>query len=73
MPLLCLIFFTPLEIPFLPNLQGGLHPKFDCTNLALRKGENMSWQDEVDELRRREKLAAQMGGEERIQRQHDNG
>ena len=33
----------------------------------------MSWQDEVDELRRREKLAAAMGGEERIQRQHDNG
>ena len=33
----------------------------------------MSWQDEVDELRRREKLAAGMGGEERIQRQHDNG
>ena len=33
----------------------------------------MSWQDEVDELRRREKLAAAMGGEERIARQHDNG
>lgn len=33
----------------------------------------MSWQDEVDELRRRETLAQQMGGEERIQRQHDNG
>ena len=33
----------------------------------------MSWQDEVDELRRREELAKQMGGAERIQRQHDNG
>jgi acetyl-CoA carboxylase carboxyltransferase component len=33
----------------------------------------MSWQDEVDELRRREELAKQMGGDERIQRQHDNG
>ena len=33
----------------------------------------MSWRNEVDELRRREKLAAAMGGEERIQRQHDNG
>lgn len=33
----------------------------------------MSWQDEVDELRRREALAREMGGEERIQRQHDNG
>ena len=33
----------------------------------------MSWQDEVDELRRRQELAKQMGGDERIQRQHDNG
>ena len=33
----------------------------------------MSWQDEIDEIRRREELAKAMGGEERIQRQHDNG
>lgn len=33
----------------------------------------MSWEDEINELRRREELARQMGGEERIQRQHDNG
>lgn len=33
----------------------------------------MSWQKEVDEIRRREALAKEMGGEERIQRQHDNG
>lgn len=33
----------------------------------------MSWQDEIDELHRREQLAQKMGGEERIQRQHDNG
>lgn len=33
----------------------------------------MSWQDEIDELKRREELARRMGGEERIQRQHDNG
>lgn len=33
----------------------------------------MSWQDEVDELKRREELAKKMGGKERIQRQHDNG
>lgn len=33
----------------------------------------MSWQKEVDELKHREELAAAMGGEERIQRQHDNG
>ncbi len=33
----------------------------------------MSWQDEIDELHRRQELARKMGGEERIQRQHDNG
>ena len=33
----------------------------------------MSWQDEIDELKHREELAQDMGGEERIQRQHDNG
>lgn len=33
----------------------------------------MSWQKEIDELRARETLAKKMGGEERIQRQHDNG
>jgi acetyl-CoA carboxylase carboxyltransferase component len=33
----------------------------------------MSWEDEVNELHRRERLAQAMGGEERIQRQHDNG
>ncbi len=32
----------------------------------------MSWQKEIDELRRREAIARQMGGVERIQRQHDN-
>ena len=29
----------------------------------------MSWQDEVDEIRRREALAKEMGGEERV-KQH---
>ena len=33
----------------------------------------MSWEKEVEELQRREALAKAMGGEERIQRQHDNG
>ena len=33
----------------------------------------MSWEKEIDELRKREKLAHRMGGEERIKRQHDNG
>ena len=37
------------------------------------KRQNMSWQDEIDEIKRREALAQEMGGDERIQRQHDNG
>jgi len=33
----------------------------------------MTWQPELDELRRREQLAAQMGGPEKVRRQHDAG
>jgi acetyl-CoA carboxylase carboxyltransferase component len=33
----------------------------------------MSWQPDVDELRRREQLARQMGGAERVERQHATG
>ncbi len=33
----------------------------------------MSWQKEIDELKRRAELAKQMGGVERVKRQHDNG
>jgi acetyl-CoA carboxylase carboxyltransferase component len=33
----------------------------------------MSWQKEIDELKRRANLAKQMGGAERIKRQHENG
>ncbi len=33
----------------------------------------MSWKPEVDELRRREELGRQMGGEERVARQHGAG
>ena len=33
----------------------------------------MSWQPEVDELRRREELARRMGGADKIKRQHDGG
>ena len=33
----------------------------------------MSWEPELDELRRREKLARRMGGEERVERQHASG
>ena len=33
----------------------------------------MNWQEELDELRRREELASQLGGPERVKRQHDGG
>ena len=33
----------------------------------------MSWQPEIDELRRREEMARQMGGADKIKRQHDGG
>ncbi len=33
----------------------------------------MSWQEDVDELRRREALADKMGGEEKVSRQHNRG
>jgi len=33
----------------------------------------MSWQPELDELRKRRELAEQMGGPEKIRRQHDAG
>ncbi|MER5393685.1 carboxyl transferase domain-containing protein [Saccharopolyspora sp. NPDC002686] len=33
----------------------------------------MSWQPEIDELRRREELAQRMGGPEKVKRQHDHG
>ena len=32
----------------------------------------MSWQKEIDELRKRETIAREMGGPERVKRQHDN-
>ncbi len=33
----------------------------------------MSWQPEIDEVRRREELAKRMGGPEKVKRQHDGG
>ena len=33
----------------------------------------MSWQNEVDELRRRQAMARAMGGDEKVRRQHDAG
>ena len=33
----------------------------------------MNWKSEMDELRRREAFAEQLGGPERVKRQHDGG
>ncbi len=33
----------------------------------------MSWEKEIEELRRREALAKKMGGPEKVKRQHDGG
>src|SRR5262245_66026435 len=33
----------------------------------------MSWEKEVEELRRREQLAQRMGGPDKVKRQHDGG
>ena len=33
----------------------------------------MSWQPELDELRRREAFAHKMGGADKVKRQHDGG
>src|SRR4029453_13546788 len=33
----------------------------------------MSWQRELDELRARERMAREMGGADKVQRQHDGG
>ena len=33
----------------------------------------VSWQPEIDELRRREALAGELGGRERVERQHASG
>src|SRR5256712_13278951 len=43
---------------------------------AAREGRmeaGMDWQKEIDELRRREELAEELGGVERVRRQHDGG
>jgi len=33
----------------------------------------MNWQRELDELRRRERMAQAMGGPDKVKRQHDGG
>jgi acetyl-CoA carboxylase carboxyltransferase component len=48
----------------LDRARGRVTPYFEAT---------MSWNDEIDELRRRESLALQMGGPDKVARQHEFG
>src|SRR5437667_10610546 len=44
------------------------------TGAAMRGSETgMGWQPELDELRERERLARELGGADKIKRQHDAG
>ena len=45
----------------------------DNENTGRTGTEPMSWQKEIDELRRREALAKRMGGEEKVARHHNQG
>ena len=38
-----------------------------------RGNANMSWQPEMDELRRRQEMTRRMGGADKVKRQHDGG
>src|SRR5947207_7659877 len=40
---------------------------------AAEAGRGMGWQPELDELRERERLARQLGGADKVKRQHDAG
>ena len=40
---------------------------------GLPWGRQMSWQTELDELKARERMAREMGGPDKVQRQHDGG
>src|SRR5471032_536838 len=40
---------------------------------AARSDRDMSWQPELDELRERERLARELGGADKVKRQHDAG
>src|SRR5256885_5877733 len=40
---------------------------------AAARGALMGWEGEMEELRRREAFAEELGGPERIKRQHDGG
>jgi len=43
------------------------------THGAMEGASRRDWQSEMDELRRREELAEELGGPERVKRQHEGG
>jgi hypothetical protein len=50
-------------------------PTMDCRVrlLAMTREEGMTWAKELEELRAREALAEQMGGADKVARQHSRG
>ncbi len=51
--------------PPLARLAGRQAGELACTG--------MTWQPELDELRRRQQLAGQLGGPDKVSRQHEAG
>ena len=60
-----LMTFKPDRCRITQRTDSSLYPEREVTRL--------SWQPEVDEIRRREELARQMGGPANVERQHANG
>jgi acetyl-CoA carboxylase carboxyltransferase component len=55
---------------------GGKPPvagRLECHEQTQLQEDGVSWQAEIDELRRREELGRRMGGEDKIKRHHDGG
>jgi len=58
------------------SLSWALATATACPTRARRRlpwGRQMSWQTELDELKARERMAREMGGPDKVQRQHDGG
>ena len=62
--------FSHEPLPASPSLAGW----YSRTVRWSRRGaQDVSWEADIEELRRREALARQMGGPEKVKRQHDAG
>src|SRR3954451_18068589 len=60
--------------PFVPSLAHGVVVReMQAFSWSARMLRPVTWEPELEELRRREELARRMGGEERVERQHASG